>query len=226
MVNCGIDINFNSVNFGKISRTPKSAKLASSEQRQFLFDAKHIRRLVGNKADNSKSLTRQRSVSSDEISNQRKRSESAKNKGFTSGSLSRLSECPDDVFTQLPTNPMIKSIPLNPLKPCPELLNQFFLDPKFKHDLPPFDACSLDDKLLPFGEEPALRYDVCLGYLLYTLECDDMSVCVYSLQRNKQIMESVITPLAAVPGGKELFPLEALLCTEMVFMVVFLSKSI
>ncbi len=42
-------------------------------------------------------------------------------------------------------------------------------------------------------------YDICLGYLVFTLPCVDFNVCIYSFQRNKQLMESVITPLTGLP---------------------------
>ena len=42
-------------------------------------------------------------------------------------------------------------------------------------------------------------YDISLGYPLHKLETADYTVCIYSLQRNRQLMESVITPLTGLP---------------------------
>lgn len=66
----------------------------------------------------------------------------------------------------------------------------------------------LREQIPSFVEECVYKYDVCLGYLLHTVECDNTVICVYSFQRNKQFMESMITPLAALPGCKCLLMLK------------------
>ena len=43
------------------------------------------------------------------------------------------------------------------------------------------------------------QYDICLGYPAWTLAGDTYSLCVYSFQRNKALMDGIITPLTGLP---------------------------
>ena len=93
-------------------------------------------------------------------------------------------------------------------------IDQEFFPPNFSPlncvpGLPPFHGFSAfspqpDEGQLPELEE-VYKYDICLGYLVHSITCDNKTICVYSLQRNKQLMEGVITPISGLPGGEYVF---------------------
>ncbi|KAL3832511.1 hypothetical protein ACJMK2_024146 [Sinanodonta woodiana] len=86
---------------------------------------------------------------------------------------------------------------------------------------------SIPDKLISRDFESCELYAVNLGYLLYTITCDDNVICIYSLQRNKQLMEGVITPIASLSGCKYSFfaPSEKLVRAGHVLRTVLLTRA-
>ncbi|WAQ93674.1 RPGF4-like protein [Mya arenaria] len=180
--------------------TPSKTDRSSSFTKRFLFDEQQIGKYV-------KSLHRpdslgRKSISSDEVTNLGKPSEfTARDKNYSTNSINRLSNesWVDEVFQRisLPTN-----LPYSPSDPFKDFQELPFMSPEYRNLSFTSSGVNSDSASGIFGEESVLRYDVCLGYLLHSIECDEMTVCVYSLQRNKQIMESVITPIAALPGDK------------------------
>ena len=123
----------------------------------------------------------------------------------------------DDVNMQskLDSEMVVKSSSVLSLKKPSYIHDKLYIDPDFfppnisplngMFKLPPFQGFSAfsppaDGSQLPELEE-VYKYDVCLGYLVHSITCDNKTIRVYSLQRNKQLMEGVITPISGLPGG-------------------------
>ena len=156
---------------------------SKTKAHMFLFDEKSINAQI-NHHKKLERTDRRKSLSSNDISNLRKL-QIKREKLLSIHSMNTVCQetYPDDVFP--PFTVMPSEIP---------------------HPLSDFEGIASPglgrEELPSFGEESVFKYDVCLGYLLHTIECDEAMICVYSLQRNKQFMESMITPLAALPGCK------------------------
>lgn len=158
-----------------------------SRAEKFLFDEKTIKAHL-NQQSNSLKMGRKKSLSTDDIKGLEKLAAISRRQKLASiHSMNRLSEESflDDVFPQF-------SVP----NELPYPLSDPFKVKSPGVVSPGFEGQGLSD----FGEESVYKFDVCLGYLLHSVECGDKTICVYSLQRNKQFMESMITPLAALPG--------------------------
>ena len=150
---------------------------------KFLFDDQHIKSYK-----NIHGITRGKSVSSDDVNVQSKIDSEIVLKSSSALSLNK----PSYIHDKLHIDPDFFPPNLSPL-------NGMF-------KLPPFQGFSAfsppaDGSQLPELEE-VYKFDVCLGYLVHSITCDNKTICVYSLQRNKQLMEGVITPISGLPGGQ------------------------
>lgn len=179
------------IDFTKSEQCEHSSRESKPETSRFLFDEKSIKVLW---KQGHLSRSRRKSLSSNDISNVDTLTKSWKEKLLTVHSINQLSQdfFVDDVFQP-------NSVPSENLEIPLPLSDPF----KYYND---FGRVSFPDiegeGFSPFGDESVYKYDVCLGYLLHSVQCDNTTICVYSLQRNKQFMESMVTPLAALPGCK------------------------
>lgn len=176
--------------------TSKSASLRTPVGK-FLFDDQQVRTYI--KAVSK--LNRQKSISSDNVSSESPR-QLGSEKLHSACSLNRLSKdsWSDEVFSRLNSfplgsqlSPYIDFFESTPVKGFSRFSGSRVTSPGLLPELP---------ELPSLTEECVYKYDVCLGYLLHSVQCDNKMICVYSLQRNKQLMESVITPLTASPQSK------------------------
>ena len=163
-----------------------------SGTRKFLFDDHHIK--TYKTTEHLGHTSRIKSISSDDINNQTPIDSKIGPKSISALSLNK-------VHNELPSYAHDNKL----------YLNQDFFPPNLTpltsmFKLPPFQGFSAFSPPPVDGQVPELeeifKYDVCLGYLLHSITCDNKTICVYSLQRNKQLMEGVITPISGLPGGK------------------------
>lgn len=179
------------IDFTKSEQCQHSSRESKLETCRFLFDEKSISVLW---KQGNLSRSRRKSLSSNDISNADKLAKSWKEKLLTVHSINQLSEdfSVDDVFQP-------NSVPSENLEIPLPLSDPF----KYYNDFGRIAFPDIEGEgFSPFGDESMYKYDVCLGYLLHSVQCDNTTICVYSLQRNKQFMESMVTPLAALPGCK------------------------
>lgn len=186
------DINEDGIksNTTQSQNTPISGSFRKPVHR-FLFDDHQVQNYI-------KTVTksdRLKSISSDNVGSVDSPRHPDSHKLYSAQSLNRLSthSWSDDVFNRL-------SFPLGPqLSPFADFFQSTpvkgysrfsglsgITSPGLFQELP--ELPSLD-------EECVYKHDICLGYLLHSVQCDNKVICVYSLQRNKQLMESVISPL-------------------------------
>ena len=164
----------------------------TSKSTKFLFDDHHIE--TYKITDHLGHESRIKSVSSDDINHY-----SPLNPNICPKSLSALSlsKAQNEMTKYNHDNKLYIDNDFFPPHLSP--LNRIF-------QLPPFQGFSAFSPPPADGQVPELeevfKYDVCLGYLLHSITCDNKTICVYSLQRNKQLMEGVITPISGLPGGK------------------------
>ena len=194
------------INMPHILSSSKDNISSVKKTNRFVFDEEYIKKYALKPPDSqNKHVAIQKSVSSGNVQKESLDRQCSSNSSYSMFSLNRLSSqsYPDDVFQRLSSlsppesvvSPPEKLLSLDGFIEFPDTNTDF---PRFS-DLPTFDE--FPDSLGP-EIDTVLKYDVCLGYLLHSVQCDNKIICFYSFQRNKQLMESVITPLAVLPGGE------------------------